>query len=304
MLSSILKIILISLLFFLLKIESYEINQISFDNHNSNVKIITHNPSSNYFQSVGKWLEGKIKLLDISYDQAQEIGKKIWYNECKNRIDQLTFWNENEPFPSIGIGHFIWPPKIYKGIFSEGRFHKVIEFMDKNNVEFPKWLLNEKFCPWSTREEFYLEFNSVKMNELRSFLIESVPYQAMYMVERLNEALSEIYFSLLSEKRKEVINQFFRVGRTLKGPYILIDYLNFKHEGTNSKEFYCNQGWGLKQVLEAMANVDIVPGASPEKIFAKTAKLLLQMRILNSPNSKQMEQWLPIWNERLRTYYR
>ena len=270
--SNILKTFFIFFLFFLVKIESYEINQ--------------------------------IKPLDISYDQAQNIGKKIWYNECKHRIDQLTFWNENEPFPSIGIGHFIWPPKVYEGIFKEGRFHKVIEFMDKNNIKFPKWLLNEKFCSWSTREEFYLEFNSVKMKELRSFLIESVPYQALYMAERLNEAFSEIVLSLPSEKRKGVINQFFRVARTLNGPYILIDYLNFKHEGTNSKERYYNQGWGLKQVLEAIANVDIVPDASPEKIFAKTAKLLLQRRILNSPNPKQMEQWLPIWNERLRTYYR
>ena len=271
--------------------------------HHSKVKIATYSPTSCSLQVVADWLSGKTKPLEITFEQAQDVGKKIWYNECNNRVDQLTFWSENEPFPSIGVGHFIWPPKDYDGIFSKGRFNSVIKFMHEQHIKIPVWISNAEFSPWTTREKFYNEFDSVKMKELRSFLVETVPYQARYMAERLNEAFSEIVISTPVEKRKSVINQFFEVGRQFNGPYILIDYLNFKHEGTNPKERYCGKGWGLQQVLESMTNSDADQNSSPEKSFAANAKMLLKQRVANSPNPQTEQKWLPGWANRLNTYY-
>ncbi len=271
--------------------------------HHSTVKIATYSPTSCSLQVVAEWLSGKTRPLIISSEQAQNIGEKIWYNECRNRVDQLTFWSENEPFPSVGIGHFIWPPKEYDGVFSRGRFHSVIEFMHKHHVQTPGWLLKARFTPWPTREKFYHEFDSVKMKELRSFLVETVPYQARYMVERVNEAFGEIVISIPKEKRKSEINQFFKVGRKFNGPYILVDYLNFKHEGTDPKERYCGQGWGLRQVLEAMADADAGQEPIPEKEFAVTAKMLLKQRVANSPDPQKEEKWMPGWVNRLNAYY-
>ncbi len=266
------------------------------------VKIAAYSPSSCSLQAAAEYLKGKTQPLSISFEQAQDIGKQIWFNECRNRVDQLTFWNENEPFPSIGIGHFVWPPKHYKGVFSRGRFHSVIEFFQGVNIKVPDWLVKEKFSPWSTREKFYQEFDSERMKELRFFLEDTIPYQAQYMVKRLNDAFREIVLSVPVNDRKGVINQFFRVGRRLQGPYILIDYLNFKHEGTDPKERYRGKGWGLMQVLQLMANEDEELQFFPEKNFATCARKVLLERVSNSQDSQKEEKWLPGWFNRLDTY--
>lgn len=44
----------------------------------------------------------------LSTTDAEKIGLLIWQNEASQRVDLLTFWNPNESFPSLGIGHFIW----------------------------------------------------------------------------------------------------------------------------------------------------------------------------------------------------
>ncbi|MBN1914430.1 MAG: beta-N-acetylhexosaminidase [Parachlamydiales bacterium] len=269
--------------------------------HHSVIDIATYSPSVSSLQVVSDWLQKNTNPLRISKEQMREIGHKIWHNECNNREDQLTFWNEKEPFPSIGIGHFIWPPKDYNGIFSTGRFHYVLEFLQQHKVSLPSWLSNTQFSPWATREEFYKEFRSEKMEELRSFLVKTIPYQALYMVQRLNRSFFDIVLNVPFEKRENIIHQFFRVANTQNGPYILVDYCNFKGTGTDPKERYCNQGWGLLQVLESMAyrqNPDFLP----EKQFAETAKYLLQQRIKNSPNPEEQQKWLPGWCDRLKTY--
>jgi len=59
-------------------------------NH-SQVKIATYSPSLCSLQVVAEWLRGKTRPIVISSDQAEEIGVRVWHNECRNRIDQLTF---------------------------------------------------------------------------------------------------------------------------------------------------------------------------------------------------------------------
>ncbi len=267
------------------------------------ITIAAYSPNTCSLQVAADYLCGTTHPLAISLAQAQEVGKKIWRNECSNRVDQLTFWSEKEPFPSLGIGHFIWPPEEYKGTFSHGRFHAVVEFLQKRDVKVPRWLATATFSPWVSREEFYREFDSAKMKELRLFLQETIPDQTEYMVERLNHAFGEIVLSTPPKERQDVINQFFRVGRTFYGPYILVDYLNFKHEGTDPKERYQGKGWGLSQVLQTMASGDFMPKPPPEERFAMSAKKLLQERVVNAPDPQKEGKWLPGWLNRLDTYY-
>ena len=59
------------------------------------------------------------KLPTLSKEEKLKVGKKIWQNESAGKITGLTHWNDGEQFPSMGIGHFIWYPKNYKGKFVE-----------------------------------------------------------------------------------------------------------------------------------------------------------------------------------------
>lgn len=72
------------------------------------------------------------------------------------------------------------------------------------------------------------------------------------------------------------------VASAPNGMYALIDYVNFKGEGTNPAEQYRGQGWGLRQVLEEMRPAS--PGQPAAVEFAEAAKRVLQRRVDNSPS--------------------
>lgn len=251
---------------------------------------------------VEEGLSDEIALFEIPLSEQEEIGKKIWKNECNGRVDQLTFWNEKEPFPSIGIGHFIWPPASYEGPFQDGRFHKFIEYAKKEGSQIPAWLIDRRHCPWETREAFYHDFQGDKLEELRAFLSDHVGLQARYMVYRLNQAFQEITLTAPVDKRSDILHNFFSVAKSPHGLYILIDYLNFKHEGTSEKERYNGQGWGLFQVL-AETDPEKMK-TSPAEAFAETAKRVLARRVANSPNQAIEKTWIPNWFSRLDSYVR
>ncbi|HIQ47189.1 MAG TPA: hypothetical protein EYH57_06160, partial [Sulfurovum sp.] len=84
-----------------------------------------------------------------------------------------------------------------------------------------------------------------------------------------------------------------------RGLYVLLDYTNFKGEGTLESERYKGQGWGLLQVLEHMD-----PKVSnKQKAFAESASRMLSRRIKNSPPARGEERWRKGWNVRLKTYW-
>ncbi len=72
-------------------------------------------------------------------------------------------------------------------------------------------------------------------------------------------------------EREKIRENFYRVAAEPDGLYALVDYVNFKGEGTLPSERYRGEGWGLLQVLEEMrkgpASVGIQPcggqGANP-----------------------------------------
>jgi hypothetical protein len=82
------------------------------------------------------------------------------------------------------------------------------------------------------------------------------------------------------------------------GPFALVDYVNFKGEGTLESERYKGEGWGLLQVLEAMRE-------GPALVeFQRAAESLLSRRVKNSPPGRRRgeSRWLPGWKNRIRTY--
>ena len=102
--------------------------------------------------------------------------------------------------------------------------------------------------------------------------------------------------SLPKERREPVKRSFESLAATKQGRFALIDYVNFKGEGTKATERYAGQGWGLLQVLEGMA-----PGGHPPE-FAKSAAETLRRRVKNAPPERHEERWLPGWLNRVQAY--
>ena len=234
--------------------------------------------------------------IDISPADAQRIGKRIWQNECGGTISGLTSWNAGENFASLGIGHFIWYPKGQRGPFEES-FPKLVSFVSARGAKLPQFLLSgrDSFCPWNSRAEFQQAIDSPKMRQLRKFLVDTIDLQAQFLIARLQEALPKMMSQAANPENLQ--RQFERVGSTARGCYALVDYVNFKGEGTLATERYRGHGWGLLQVLENMHN-----SQSALDEFAASAKTTLRRRVANSPPERGEARWLPGWLARVDGY--
>ena len=234
--------------------------------------------------------------IDISPADAQRIGKRIWQNECGGTIFGLTSWNAGENFASLGIGHFIWYPKGQRGPFDES-FPKLVSFVSAHGAKLPQFLLpgHDSFCPWNSRAEFEHAIDSPKMKQLRQFLVDTIDLQAQFLITRLQEALPKMMSQ--AADRENLQRQFERVASTAQGCYALVDYVNFKGEGTLVTERYRGQGWGLLQVLENMHN-----SQSALDEFAASAKTILRRRVANSPPERGEARWLSGWLARIDGY--
>ena len=234
--------------------------------------------------------------IDISPADAQRIGKRIWQNECGGTISGLTSWNGGENFASLGIGHFIWYPKGQHGPFEES-FPKLVSFVSAHGAKLPQFLLSggDSFCPWNSKAEFQQAIDSPKMKQLRQFLVDTIDLQAQFLITRLQEALPKMMSQ--AADRENLQRQFERVASTAQGCYALVDYVNFKGEGTLATERYRGQGWGLLQVLGNMRGTQ-----SALDEFAASAKTALRRRVANSPPERGEARWLPGWLARVDGY--
>lgn len=237
--------------------------------------------------------------IRITTQQAQEIGKKIWQNECNGTIMGLTSWNDGEQFASLGIGHFIWYPTGKSGHFKES-FPSLLTYMKSHSKKLPKWLETAKGAPWQTKQAFDTAKNSKRMIELRTFLQDTIDLQTKFMVDRLLKAFAQVEKKFPAKKATQVKKQFYRVAHSPNGLYALIDYVNFKGEGFNPQEAYNNQGWGLMQVLEHMHGTTLGKPALQE--FADAAKTVLTQRVENAPKNRDESRWLKGWFNRIATY--
>jgi hypothetical protein len=237
--------------------------------------------------------------ITLSHDQILRIGKRVWQNECHGTISGLTAWNQGEDFASLGIGHFIWYPKGRRGPFEES-FPKLVSFISKRGAKLPTLLLSgEQPCPWNSRAEFLQAKHTPEMNQLRQFLVDTIDFQAEFLIARLEDALPKMLNEAAPADRANVHQQFERLERTPEGCFALIDYVNFKGEGVLHTERYQGQGWGLLQVLKAMHGTSD-PGAVDE--FARAAKAILIRRVHNAPAERHESRWLSGWIRRVNSY--
>jgi hypothetical protein len=249
-----------------------------------------------------------VPQLVLPGDLAKKIGQKIWLNETGGKIDAITSWSANEEFASLGIGHFIWFP-VGKWLPFEESFPALLEFMRRKNVHLPAWLDQTQIPanPWTSRAEFRKNSNSPQMKELRQFLLDTVAEQTQFMMARAQGAMEKILKTTPDgTEREHIVIQFTRVIRASENFYPLIDYINFKGEGTNPNEAAINsetgrrQGWGLKQVLLKMNGVTGDPKAVRAE-FADAAQFVLQQRVRNLPSNRVFEVG---WLRRIATYHR
>ncbi|NPU64869.1 hypothetical protein HL667_07690 [Bradyrhizobium sp. 83012] len=241
-------------------------------------------------------------------DVAQMIGRKIWLNEAGGRRDAITSWNAGEQFASLGIGHFIWYPVTAKPPFEEG-FPGLIAFLRKGKTPLPAWLDKTPVppCPWNSRAEFKKNFNSPQMRQLRQFLLDTMAEQTQFLVARAQGAMDKILANTPDgTEREHIVAQYSRVVRASDDLYPLIDYINFKGEGTNpaetavDKETGQRQGWGLKQVLLKMNGTTTEPKAVLAE-YSDAVQVVLQQRVRNLPSNRV---WEAGWLRRAETYRR
>lgn len=161
-------------------------------------------------------------------------------------------------------------------------------------------MVKNKYSPWKSRQELNNLKNSknADIEELTNFLYDNKDLQVMFIFKRLEASLEKMLEA--SDNKENVKKQFYRVANSPNGLYPLIDYVNFKGEGTNPKERYNGQGWGLLQVLENMKGTEAGKAALTE--FSNSAKFVLQRRVNNSDPSKNEKKWLQGWFNRCNTY--
>ncbi|WP_098038308.1 hypothetical protein [Estrella lausannensis] len=236
-------------------------------------------------------------LIQIHQETADFIGHKIWKNECGGKVEGLTSWNKGETFASLGIGHFIWHTQGKSERFEE-TFPLLVKYLETEKVTLPLWLNSSLPCPWNSRLEFYDDIDSDRMKELRTLLLETKQYQAIFIATRFQAHLREIADSVSPEQQDKVRKTLTELIKTKEGLYSLIDYFNFKGSGLSPDERYNGRGWGLLQVI---LNMDI---SEPDLLgeFVKSAKATLRARVENSPPERNENKWLKGWFNRLDTY--
>lgn len=238
--------------------------------------------------------------VNLTAGQKAAIGKKIWQNECAGTVAGLTTWNAGEEFPSIGIGHFIWYPAGFNGRFSES-WPQFVTFAKQRGANLPAVAL-ERHSPWATKAQFQGEFNGARMTSLRTWLAANVAVQTDFIIARSHAALPKILAAAPPSEKSRIEANYRKVATTSQGNYALIDYVNFKGDGTQVSERYQGQGWGLLQVLGGMK--DVPSGAAAATEFSASAKRILARRIANSPPERGEKRWLEGWSNRCGTYAR
>lgn len=222
------------------------------------------------------------------------IAERVWQNECAGSVRGLVSWNVGEAFPSLGIGHFIWYPAGQRGPFEES-FPKLIAFAEARQQAVPAYLRGP--APWANREAFLADKSGLA-DRMRHWLANNLELQTQFLFARAQAALPTMLSH--SQKPAAVRARFEALARTPQGMYCLVDYVNFKGEGTRPTERYAGQGWGLLQVLEEMR--DSPQGATAAAEFARAAEVVIRRRVQNAPAARKESRWLPGWLNRCHSY--
>lgn len=241
-----------------------------------------------------------ISLPHLSSSEKQKIGREIWKNESGGKLTGLTHWNLGEEFPSMGIGHFIWYPKGFNGRWTES-FPLFIRYAQKQGSRgIPNWVIASPHCPWPNRAAFHQDFDAAELTNLRTYLANNITLQTDFIIATSQQALPKIMAAAPAKQRNRIASNYHKVSTTSNGTYALIDYVNFKGDGTNPTERYNQQGWGLMWVLTEMK--DTIGGQAAAKEFAEAAKRCLDRRISNAPPARGESRWKQGWHNRCDSY--
>jgi len=225
------------------------------------------------------------------------LEKAVYFNECSGKPANLATWRSDEDFPSLGIGHFIWYPPEKKGPYQES-FPTLLVFLKENGVVVPAWL--EQGPPWRDREEFQKDLQSERMVSLRAFLEQTRALQVLFIIKRMDKVLPKMLEATLKEKKPLIEQKYRLVAEAPGGRVAMIDYVNFKGEGTSLTERLQGQGWGLLQVLEAMKIPEDAAKVLPA--FVHAAEQVLEKRVAIVLTQKDESRALKGWKTRVRSY--
>ncbi|MBP7950891.1 MAG: hypothetical protein KA004_14665 [Verrucomicrobiales bacterium] len=242
-------------------------------------------------------VQGGSGVAGLTPETIQKIGRRTWQNECGGTVAGLTSWNSGEHFASLGIGHFIWYPAGATGPYEES-FPALVRFLEAGGVSVPAWMHGP--CPWPSRAVFHQQSESPRMRQLRQMLASTVNQQAEFLSRRFLAGIRKIPAAAPAPSRAAVEGRIQALSGTASGLYAMMDYVNFKGEGTNPAERYQGQGWGLQQVLLEMHGQPQGQAAAVE--FSRAAQRVLDRRIRLAP--KNESQWRAGWFSRCAGYAR
>ncbi|MEQ8206886.1 MAG: metallophosphoesterase family protein, partial [Woeseia sp.] len=218
----------------------------------------------------------------------------------------LTHWGAGEDFPSLGIGHFIWFPAAVDAPFDES-FPALATYLAAHEnacAPMPGWLAElEPFsAPWPDREAFEAALESEAMLQLRLWLAGTATQQAQYIVDNFSRRWNEIDLPATDYQALTLLLQ--ELMQTSAGRFAVIDYVNFKGLGTNPRERYAGEGWGLVQVLGDIVSERKDGDARRSLIeqFSMATAARLRQRVELAPPERNEARWLAGWMRRVGEY--
>ncbi len=245
----------------------------------------------------------KLDLPDLSDAQYRWIASRIFENETNGKTKNLTFWGAGEDFPSMGIGHFIWFPEGVDAPFDE-TFPAMLDYVSEHSnacVTVPEWLRERpvRDAPWSDKESFDALQESQPVASLRQWLANTAPQQAQFIVASFTQRWNAL--PLEAANKAELTRLLQGLLGTSEGLFAVIDYYNFKGIGSNPRERYAGEGWGLVQVLSDVATASN-NGAELVEQFSQAAANRLAQRVANAPPERREARWLEGWYRRVAAY--
>ena len=247
-------------------------------------------------------LELKLPILsDADFDW---IAARIYQNEALSQPRYLTFWGEGEDFPSFGIGHFIWFSDGVDAPFDE-TFPEMVSFVGSRSLTpMPEWMgdLEPFHAPWTDKDQFDQAWSSLETTELREWLEATAQLQARFIVAAFEQRWQDLELPAGQKRPMTVLLQ--KMADTAEGLFAVIDYYNFKGLGINPRERYQQQGWGLIQVLQVMAEIQNGDEDCADLVehFRQAAAKRLSLRVKLSPPERTETRWLEGWLARLQGY--
>ena len=149
----------------------------------------------------------KCNSHNLTKEQKKVLSQEIWKNETGKKEKFLVFWNPNEEFLSLGIGHFTWYPNGATKIYTQ-TFPSLLALFQKKDVLLPEWLKKATLngSPWQNKKEFYdaQKQNDSRIEYLKTLLTNNMSLQVDFIIERLDKSFPNIVKKAPRKKRSNI----------------------------------------------------------------------------------------------------